>query len=132
MNKRLEKSNKSKRDLLSEFESEAKVAKIDEPDIEWYKGYTSDLEGDNFAKLCEKVHSLKDEVESLMTQVDELTGALNDAQQKTIEFYSSEKREFKPLIHNCVWNLLSMHVSFVKISKVVVTVLKMCGMNDVR
>ena len=64
-----------------------------------------------------------------MTQVDELTGALNDAQQKTIEFYSSEKREFKPLIHKCVWNLLSMHVSFENISKVVVTVLKMCGMT---
>ena len=128
LNKRLDKSNKSKRDLVSEFESKAKVAKVNEQDVDWYKSYTSDLEGDN-VKLREKVHSLKDEVESLMTQVDELTGAVSDAEQKTIEFYSPEKHEYKPLIHKCVWNLLSMHVSFENVSKVIDIVLKMCGIK---
>ena len=126
---RLEKTKRRNRNLTSEFESKAKVAKTKtKGDLDWHESYTVELEDDN-AKLREKVVILQEKVDQLMGRVDELTGELIESKDRLISFYDSEKRCFLPLIHKCVWNLISKHVSFANVSDVIASVLNMCGLK---
>ena len=73
--------------------------------------------------------NLNEKVDSLMEEVDRLTGALFEARDKTISFYDFEKRCFRPIVHKCVWDLVSKHVSFSNVSEVIGIVLNMCGIK---
>ncbi len=129
LEKQLESVKSSKRDLTSEFESAAKKVKKDHvSEIEWYKEYTSDLKSEN-TELREKVINLNAKMDSLMEEIDELTGKLHEAKDRTINFYDPEKRCFLPLIHKCVWDLITKHVSFSNVSAVIAIVLDTCNMK---
>ena len=60
-----------------------------------------------------------------MEELERVTNALHEVQNRKAIFYDDESRFFLPMVHKGVWNLLSKHVSFTNVPGVIAIVLDM-------
>ena len=57
--------------------------------------------------LREKVISLNSKLDDIMEELERVSNALHEVQNRTAILYDDESRFFLPMVHKGVWNLLS-------------------------
>ena len=84
-----------------DYNAAAKVAKTD---TETQEQNIQELEHEK-ASLREKVISLNGKLDDIMEELERVTNALHEAQNRKAIFYDDEARGFLPMVHKGVWNL---------------------------